>query len=182
MSDQRGLSDHPTDRLIRELIQAGRKPEQGEIDQVLARMANAPFDPAIVPVPRDEQGLSYGGRVVQRRDEALFVHLVRRVVRNRQWAIETTGEKFVDDVRRSVRWPGAKLALYQRRGGNMAASLAPTREAVPASRQGSLSLPWLLVVYSADRGIIVTGYQIASLDEVSIPEGTRWLPLRNNPI
>ncbi len=58
----------------------------------------------------------------------------------------------------------------------MAASLAPTREAVPASRQGSLSLPWLFVVYSADRGIIVTGYQVASLDEISIPEGTRWLP------
>jgi hypothetical protein len=31
-------------------------------------------------------------------------------------------------------------------------------------------LPWLLVVYSADRGIIVSGYQVTSLDQTSLPE------------
>jgi hypothetical protein len=33
----------------------------------------------------------------------------------------------------------------------------------------------LLVVYSGDRGIILTGYQIAGIQAVAIPEDARWL-------
>jgi len=33
----------------------------------------------------------------------------------------------------------------------------------------------LLVIYSADRGIIVTGYQFSELPETGIPSEARWL-------
>jgi len=33
----------------------------------------------------------------------------------------------------------------------------------------------LLVVYSVDRGILISGYQFSTFDEVSIPEHALWL-------
>ncbi len=175
MSEERHFSDHPTDRLIRELIQTGRPGEQDEIHRILDRMADVPFDPRIVPALARERGITYEGRIVQQRDEALFIHLVRRVLRDRQWAYGTTQQEYVDDLHRSIRSPSAKLALYQRRGGYVAATLTPTDHAVAAMRRGPRSVEELWVVYSADRGIILTGYQVSSRDEVSIPKDTRWL-------
>lgn len=175
MSQEHRLSDHPTDRPIRELIQTGRPVEQGAVERILERMATAPFDPRTLGTRVRERGRSYEGRTVQSREEALFVHLVRRVLRNWQWSYGTTGQEYVDDLRRSVRSPKAQLALYHRRGGNIAATLTPTIHVVSADRRGPRSLAELWVVYSADRGIIVTGYQVLSRDEISIPEDTRWL-------
>lgn len=167
-------SDHPTDRLIRELIQTGRPVEAGEVERILERMASAPFDPRIIRTPARERGQHYCGRTVQPHDEAVVVHLVRRVLRDEQWADGTTSQEYLDDLRRSIRLE-AQLALYHRRGGNVAATLTPTAHVVPAERRGPRSLPVLWVVYSADRGIIVTGYQASSRDEISIPEDTKWL-------
>ncbi len=39
----------------------------------------------------------------------------------------------------------------------------------------ALSLPEILVVYSADRGMIITGYQLSSLSQTGIPAEARWL-------
>ncbi len=36
-------------------------------------------------------------------------------------------------------------------------------------------LPELLVIYSADRGILVTGYQCSSLATAAIPKEALWL-------
>jgi len=38
-----------------------------------------------------------------------------------------------------------------------------------------VSLPDMLVVYSPDRGIILTGYQVSNLDRTGIPAEARWL-------
>lgn len=175
MNQGRRRSDHPTDRLIRELNQSGRPSELGEIDQILDRMAVAPFDSRIVRALPTERGFNYHGRVVQQRDEALFVHLIRRVMGNGQWTDATSQQDYLDDLRRSIRAPKARLALYQRRGGYLAATLTPTADVIPAIRRGPRSRVELWVVYSADRGIILTGYQVSSRDEVSIPKDTRWL-------
>ena len=175
MNGEFRLSEHPTDRLIRDLIRTDRAAEQDEVQRIQDRMASAPFDPRrIRPLP-PERDLQYEGRTVGPRDEALFVHVIRRVVRNRQWALGTTGERYLDDLRRSIRSPKARLALYWPRGGNIAATLSPTDDTVPTMRRGAEFLSSLWVVYSADRGIIVTGYQVASIEEVSIPKDTQWL-------
>jgi hypothetical protein len=175
MSDERRLSDHLTDRLIRELILTGRKAGRGEIARILDRMATAPFNSRAVLASPDEQGLHYRGRTVLERDESLFIHLVRRVILDEQWAYGVTEAEYLDDLRRAIRDPSARLAIYQRRGGFISATLTPTDQAVPALRRGPDSLSQVWVVYSADHGIIVSGYQVSSRGELSIPKDTRWL-------
>lgn len=109
------------------------------------------------------------------RDDPLFVHLVRRVLGDKQWTVGTTAEQYVADPRRTVRAADPRLAVYARRGGYVAATLTPTDRAVPAERRGPTSLPDLLVVYSADRGAMLTGYQVAGPQTVAILKDARWL-------
>jgi hypothetical protein len=145
-------SQHPTDQLIRELIQSGRATEPAEIERILDRMASAPFDPRAVRVPIHERGLTYGNRMILERADSLFLHLVRRVLIRGQWSIGTTPDQYLDDLRQVVRVQDINLTVYSRRGGSLAAALAPTNQVVPPDRRGPRSLPELFVVYSADRG------------------------------
>jgi hypothetical protein len=171
----RGGSQHPVDQLIGALVQPGRVVEPTEIDRIIDRMATAPFDPRLAPVPLAERGLDYQGRVLLARDESLFMHLVRRVLIDGQWAEGTTTEQYLADLRRGVRATSARLAVYARRGGRLATALTATAGSVPVERRGPAALPLLLVVYSADRSMIVTGYQVSSLQVAGISEDARWL-------
>ncbi len=54
-------------------------------------------------------------------------------------------------------------------------TLTPTADAVPNARRAASSLPEILVVYSADRGMIITGYQVSSSSQTGIPAEARWL-------
>lgn len=92
-----------------------------------------------------------------------------------QWAVSTTVEEYLDDLRWAASHPSASLAVYTRRGGYVAVMLAPTEVVVPPPRRASGSRPNLLVVLSADRGTIVTGYQFTDRLSVGIPEDARWL-------
>jgi hypothetical protein len=114
-------------------------------------------------------------RAEHARDESLFVHLVRRVLIDAQWAAGTTADRYLSDLRRGVRAGDAKPAGYARRGGFLAATLTPTDQAVPAPRRGPRSVPEPLVAYSADRGMVVTGYQVSGRHVAGIPEDARWL-------
>lgn len=61
----------------------------------------------------------------------------------------------------------------QRQGGAIAGIFAPNT--VTASRCGPRALPWINVVFSADRGTIISGYQASGLAELDIPAEARWL-------
>lgn len=50
--------------------------------------------------------------------------------------------------------------VYKRRGENIAAVFA--ENVVPEERRGPEALPYIFVVYSADRSKIITGYQTKS--------------------
>jgi hypothetical protein len=163
------------DRVIRELIQTRRAATSEEIEHIVADIAAAPFDPRAVPVATDHRALTYQGRTLGNREDALFYHLVQRVVVERQWADGTTAERYVTDLRRAMRAPEARLAIYARRGGHIAITVTPTDLAIPPRRRGIGELPHLLVVYSADRGIIVTGYQFSAIEATGIPNEARWL-------
>ncbi len=174
MGEER-LSRHPVDRLIRELIGTRRAAADDEIEQIVERMATAPFHPAVLPVPMHLRGLAFQGRTIREREDALTCHLIKRVVADRQWTEDTSTADYLADLRRAVRAPAARLALYARRGGHIAVTLTPTADAVPNARRAASSLPELLVVYSADRGMIITGYQVSSLSQTGIPTEARWL-------
>jgi hypothetical protein len=168
-------STHPVDRLIRDLVETGRPARPEERERITERIATAPFEPRNVRVPPRERDLVFLGRTLDASTDSLFLHLVRRVVIDGQWAAGTTTDEYLADLRSAVRAPRTRLALYRRRGGYLAAALTPSEAAVAPARRGPRFLPWLLVVYSADHGIIVTGYQASDLAVVAIPEDAQWL-------
>jgi len=143
------LSQHPADRLIRELILTERDATRSEVGRIIERMATAAF-------PRARP------------------HLAKRLLEG-LWAEHTTEDVYLADLRRGIQSPDARLLLYTRRGGHIAAVLAGTAQALPRCHLGAQWLPLLFVVYSADRGIIVSGYQTRVLTDIAVPEGARWL-------
>lgn len=167
------FSSDAADRLIRELIETKRAATSAEIGQIIGRMATAPFDPRDRSVPSELRGATFRGRRLGGRGPSLSVHLAERILLNKQWANGTTEDEYAADLQRAVRDPRARLVVYARRGGHMAGILVPTN--VPESRRGQDALPWLYVVYSADRGTIVSGYQASSRQALTIPEDARWL-------
>jgi hypothetical protein len=169
------LSQHPVDLLIRELIQSGRPASDEEVAQIIERIATAPFNPSVVTVAMKHRGLSYRGLTLGRRAASLTYHLVQRVVADGQWSVGTTENEYLSDIRRAVGTPQARLAVYARRGGTIAATLTATRATVRAQQLGTDWLPELLVVYSADQGYLVSGYQVSGLATTGIPEEALWL-------
>ncbi|MDP9363005.1 MAG: hypothetical protein M3Q10_02025 [Chloroflexota bacterium] len=175
MGTDGGLSPHPVDRLVRELVRTRCPAGPGDAGRVIDRLANAPFDPRVIRTRLRERGIAYQGRSLGMHEASLFVHLVRRVVVDEQWSTGTSGEQYTNDLRAAARAPGSRLAVYARRGGHLVAAVAPAQEVVEATRRGPRFGPILLVVYSADRGIILTGYQVDEVESVPLPEDVRWL-------
>lgn len=169
----RTVSRCPVDQLIREPIATGRPATAAETGRIVERMATAPFEQNDRPMPKALQGTIYNGHPLGPRASSLLVHLVTRVLLNQQWTPDTTAQDYLNDLWRAVRDPAGHLVSYDRRGGPIAGVLSP--DALPANRRGPRALPWLYVVYSADRGRIISGYQVNGLAEISIPEGAQWL-------
>lgn len=169
--NEAGRSEHPADLLIREILQSGRAVSADELHRILSRVAAAPFDRRIVPVPADERGLSHLGRTLGNREDSLFLHLLRRVVLDEEWAVGTGEAEYLEDVRRAAGDSSARLAIYTRRGEPMALIQAPNT--LPASKLGPLAKPWLCAVYSADRGMLVSGYQSVGTPR-GVPGDARW--------
>lgn len=168
------LSPHPIDRLIREIIATRRPVPADEIDRIVDRIATAPFDPqADIPVLMKHRGLTYLGQTLGPRASSLTYHVFKRVVDEGQWAFGTSAAEYLHDLREAVRSEGVRVAVYERRGGDIAAIVAQNR--IPRGRLGRGALPSILVVFSADRGTIVSGYQISSGTPSNIPEAALWL-------
>lgn len=167
-------SQHPVDCLIRELVATRRWPTPSEIGEIVSRVATAPFDPdQDVSVRIKHRGLRYQGEILGARASSLTYHLVKRVVDDQQWAFGTTAEEYLADLRQAVRSADARVILYERRGGCIAAVMTRTR--LPPARVGEGAEAWMLVVFSADRGTILSGYQTSSDTPVNIPKDALWL-------
>lgn len=166
---------HPIDRLIRDLVARQREATDREIDQLIERMATAPFNPGTVGVRLEERGATYQGQTLGPAADSLTYHLVKRVVLEEQWAGGTTAAQYLEDLRRAVRSPYTRLVLYARRGGPLASTITPTAHVLPPERRGARSLPLLLVVYSVQRSAIISGYQFSTLAAIGVPAEARWL-------
>jgi hypothetical protein len=142
---------------------------------IITHIASASFDPREIAVRREFRGISYSGRTVGRRETSLFLHLARRVVVDEQWIEGTTADQYVDDLRGAVAAPSARLTHFRRRGGTLAGTLTPTADVLATERRGPESLPYLLVIYSADHGMIVTEYQVSGIEHAAIPEDSTWV-------
>lgn len=143
--------------------------------RIVERMATASFSREIRRVPGKDRGFTYRGVTLANRADSLTYHLVKRVVIEEQWAPGTTTTRYVADLRHAVRAPSARLAVYATGDERIAVTVTPTAQVVPSRRRGVRPERHVLVIHSATKGIIVTGYQVSSVSATSIPEGARWL-------
>jgi hypothetical protein len=162
--------------MVREVLDTGRTMTRFERVLLVEAVATAPFNPNVVTVRLEHQGSRYLDVELGTHAASLTYHLFQRVILEGQWASGTTEQLYLDDLRRSVRYPFGRVAVYERRGGMIVSFVAPTEYAVRFDSRGTNWEPQLVVVYSVDRGIIVTGYQFSTLDKVAIPETARWQP------
>ena len=125
-------------------------------------------------MPTRYRGLTYRGRTVSACEEPLFYHLVKRVVAEQQWAFGTTARQCLEDLRPAVRHH-IRLGIYVRQGDSLGVTISRTFEVVPEDRLDTVPARRIIVVYSATRGVLVTGYQFSSYPDLRIPEGASWL-------
>jgi hypothetical protein len=168
-------SSHPVDELIVRLIRRGIDATPDDVQQIVERMASAPFNPRPIRVPGLDRGLSYGGSVIGRVADPLALHLAKRVVQDAQWTDGTTAEEYLADLRAAIQHPRARILVYERTADYVSATISPTLEVVPGHRRGARSLPYLLVVYSARFSNIRTGYMYSEFNRLNMPEVVRWL-------
>jgi hypothetical protein len=172
------LSDdsHPADLLIHELIVHPRPATERELQLITDRIASAPFNRDIQNVPARVRGWKYLGVTIGRNADSLFLHLVRRVIGDEQWAVGTTVDEYVESLRRAVRDPMARLALYRQWGArHMAVVIAPTGNVLGPERVGPDAQANIIVIYNATRGILISGYQFSTMDKIHIPGDAIWL-------
>lgn len=157
------------------MIRTGRAATPEEIAQIVEQIAAAPFNPTEVRVRPVHRRFRHLDRSLSARESSLTYHLALRVVAERQWPHGTTASECLADLRRSVRLDSARLAVYERRGGHIAIAVTPTEDILSRAQRGTKYLPNLLVVYSADRGIILSGYQFSDLASTGVPKEAQWL-------
>jgi hypothetical protein len=161
--------------LIRSLLEkAGRPVTEDEIDRIVERVAEAEFDRRDMRVRRHLRGVSYQGRTVGDRDEALFVHLAQRVIVDGQWRDGTNAEEYVEDLRAAVRDPEARIGVGQPEGSQPLVYVLANNP-VPDDRRGAWPEALMFVLYGADSGVIITGYQASGMEAIDFPENVRWL-------
>jgi hypothetical protein len=145
-----------------------------EIEQITDRIARAPFETRLVHVPRAIR-LRFQGRTLGNREPSFLAHYVKRTLAEAQWSAETTPDEYLADLHRAAQAATARLLLYTRQEESCAAMLTPTRDVVPQERLGAGALAVLLVVYSADRRAIITGYMASSVETINLPRDVLWL-------
>ena len=166
-------SQHPIDQLIREVLQSGRHPTDEEIQAMLERIGTAPFNRRDIAVDPDLVGREYLGQVIPVRAEARLAHLWKRVLVDEQWAVGTTVDEYLGDLRSAIFGGSVQVMIAVIRESPSAGVLAPNRMA--SSRRAANTGPLLFVGYSVNGGMITTGYQRFDRNHIRLPGNARWL-------
>jgi hypothetical protein len=167
---------HPADRLIHDLIAHPRTVTEEEIRLITDRIASAPFNSAIQKVSVADRGFNYQGIIPGRQTDSLTLHLIQRVIKDRHWAIGTTAVEYLRSLHAAARSESVQIALYRQwEERDIAVVIARTRTVLNEHQLGPKSETNLIVVYRADRGILITGYQFSTMDEINIPDDALWL-------
>lgn len=173
--ERANFNEHSVDQLIRELILSERQASPEEIEQIQQRMIHAPFNDKKVRVPARFQELVYQEHMLGEKSPSWLYHLTVHTKGDRQWTNDTMFNQYLEDLRQAIIHPDARLALYIRHTEHWATAFVATDAIIPESRRGADTLPQMLVAYSADRGMIVTGYQFSDYSKLNLPEVIRWV-------
>lgn len=161
------VSQTPVDRLIRELSETGREASADELDTILRRLAAASFSRRELRTP------SYLQELAGERADSLTIHWAKHVRLEQQWAENVSTGEYLRHLQAAVIHPEAHLVVYNPPRGPVAAVLAPNT--IPAERLGESALSHLWVVYGANFGRLLAGYQVSGLEYVTIMGEATWL-------
>lgn len=164
---------YSADERIKAIADGQRKPTADDKLAILNEISQARFYGGDARIPAHLLGLSFEGRPLGDREPSSRAHLARRVLDDEQWPAVTTEQQYLEDLRAALRHPDAQVIVYKRRGGYVASVLSPNE--IPEGRLGKRPEDNVFVVYVADRSCIITGYQTACEQNLSIPEGALWL-------
>ncbi|MBI4318674.1 MAG: hypothetical protein HY675_09305 [Chloroflexi bacterium] len=165
--------DEPN-RLIREFLNPKRVPTEQEIRRILDHVAQAPFSSRLVAVDHAVRGRLFQGRTLGDREPSIIAHLAKRALVEHDWAEDVTPKEYVDHLRAVTNDPALRKAVYVRRDKRLFMGLlAPNK--IPVALLGRNQSAFLWIVYSADYGTIVTGYQVRGIEEITLPKDVRWL-------
>jgi hypothetical protein len=140
---------------LQALVASPRQVTAAERTSIVRHIASAEFNRDGVTTEEQIRGLTYLGRTVEPWADSLFVHLVRRVLVQRQWADGTTEAMYLADLREAVLHTAADVRLGL-------ASALPTVQitaplTVPEERRGPRAQPWIVVIYAPNRDRLVSG-------------------------
>ncbi len=164
------------DRLLLAAAQ-GRRLSPGELQLVLAHVAQAGFDPhARERAGGRLAGMSWQGRTLQGSDllSPVEVHYLRHVVARQEWPAGTTLDDYLSSLRRVILDPrsGILISQYQDKGWH----LAVVRRS--EELQGPEGYAWVLIEYRLATGHWVTAFQpekgLAYFDDPQRKDG-RWV-------
>jgi len=167
------MMDEPN-KLIRAQLDSRRTLTPEEMQRVLDHMAKAPFSLRSVSVDRSIRGRVFQSRILGDKEPSIIAHLAKRVLVEQDWADDVTPVEYLDHLRSVIDDPALRKAVYLSKDKRLFVGLlAPNR--IPEARLGKNHSALLWVVYSADYGTIVTGYQVRGIEEITLPKDARWL-------
>ena len=143
-------------QLILTLINTNRQATDEELQQIITRAAQAPFSARPLKINRwlRQELAERGFRVPSERLPSVEIHLLKRIHLDRQWPPGTTVAQFIADLHRAIQHPDVQVWTYRWLGEAFAGFLAPSHvQNVPNSET------CIFVAYSADHGVIKTGFQ-----------------------
>lgn len=142
----------------------------------MARIATAPFNMDIQNPHPVERTLTHQGNALGARVDSLTLHLVRRVEAEKQWAVGTTAGEYVGHLHQAAQEDSGHIALFRQWGiRDIVAIIVPTHRVLEMRQRGPKWEPNLVVLYRADRGMLISGYQFSTMDAIHIPDDALWL-------
>ena len=150
-------------QLILTLINTNRQATDEELQQIVSHAAQTPFSSRPLKMNRwlRQELADRGARVPSERLPSAEIHLLKRIHLDRQWPPGTTVAQFVADLHQAMQHPDMQVWTYRWLGEAFAGFLSPSHvQNVPNSEAG------IFVAYSADHGVIKTGFQASSPEAI----------------
>jgi hypothetical protein len=171
-----GSSASGADRLIVEAATGARRVSDTELQQVLAHVAQAGFDPT--PLARAGgrlAGVNWHGHMLRGSDRLppAEVHYLRHVVVRAEWPQGVSLDSYLESIRAVILDPLSGVLTSRYEGSWQLTAVRHSGEL-----RGPDGFEWILVDYRVGLGYWVTAYQPASgLQELQSPRRSdvRWL-------
>jgi hypothetical protein len=160
--------------MIKRLAASQIEPNSEQVGQIMTHIAQSGFASRPVNTHKAIVGQVFQGRTLSAREPSLTAHLAKRVLVDEQWAANTTPDEYMADLQQAIAHRDAKMCLFVGRDKRRVAAILSPND-LPEKHLGARTEPLVFVLYSADHGIIVSGYQISGIETIDLPKDVKWI-------